>query len=560
MPRSSSQTFLRELDKKLWTSADKLRSNLDAAVYKHAVLGLIFLKYVSDAFAQRQAEIREQLRDPKSDYFLNPRHYGNAFSPEYEEAILQELEERDYYIEKNVFWVPALARWKTLQDSAKLPPGTEILKERGRPAHPYKITSTGKLIDDALEAVEKENPKLKNVLNRNYTQLQIDPANLAGLIDLIATIPFQHADLHAKDILGHVYEYFLGQFALAEGKKGGQYFTPKSIVSLIVEMIEPYQGRVYDPAMGSGGFFVQSERFIEEHGGSIGDIMVFGQESNPTTWRLAAMNMAIRGIDFDFGKEPADTFTRDQHPDLRADFVMANPPFNIKEWWDGKLEGDARWKYGTPPQGNANFAWVQHMLHHLAPNGSMALLLANGSMSSNSSGEGDIRRALIEADLVECMVALPGQLFTNTQIPACIWFLTKNKAKRSRPGAAALRDRRGETLFIDARKLGFMKDRVLRDFRPEDTEKIAGTYRDWKTESYEDISGFCRSITLQEIAAHGNVLTPGRYVGTEDIEDDEVSFDEKMISLVAALDTQFAESGRLEIAIKNNLRELGYGG
>ena len=397
MPHSSSQAFLRELDKKLWTAADKLRSNLDAAVYKHAVLGLIFLKYVSDSFAQRQAEIEAMIRDPESDFHLSPADYGTF--AKYDEAIASELEERDYYIEKNVFWVPALARWKTLQDSAKLPAGTEIVVKNGKTTT-YKITSTGKLIDDALEAVEKENPKLKNVLNKNYTQLQIDPANLAGLIDLIATIPFQHADLHAKDILGHVYEYFLGQFALAEGKKGGQYFTPKSIVSLIVEMIEPYQGRVYDPAMGSGGFFVQSERFIEEHGGTIGDIMVFGQESNPTTWRLAAMNMAIRGIDFDFGKEPADTFTRDQHPDLRADFVMANPPFNIKEWWDGKLEGDARWKYGTPPQGNANFAWVQHMLHHLAPNGSMALLLANGSMSSNSSGEGDIRRALIEADLV----------------------------------------------------------------------------------------------------------------------------------------------------------------
>jgi type I restriction enzyme M protein len=316
VPSSDSQAFLRELDKKLWTAADKLRSNLDAAVYKHAVLGLIFLKYVSDSFAQRQAEIEAMLKDPENDFFVDPSGYDKP--AQYDEAIHRELEERDYYIEKNVFWVPALARWKTLQDSAKLPAGTEITVKNGKTTT-YKITSTGKLIDDALEAVEKENPKLKNVLNKNYTQLQIDPANLAGLIDLIATIPFQHADLHAKDILGHVYEYFLGQFALAEGKKGGQYFTPKSIVSLIVEMIEPYQGRVYDPAMGSGGFFVQSERFIEEHGGTIGDIMVFGQESNPTTWRLAAMNMAIRGIDFDFGKEPADTFTRDQHPDLRAE-------------------------------------------------------------------------------------------------------------------------------------------------------------------------------------------------------------------------------------------------
>ena len=570
MSHSSPQTFLRELDKKLWTAADKLRSNLDAAVYKHAVLGLIFLKYVSDSFAQRQAEIEAMLKDPENDFFVDPASYDKP--AQYDEAIHRELEERDYYIEKNVFWVPALARWKTLQDSAKLPAGTEI-KESGRLAHPYKITSTGKLIDDALEAVEKENPKLKNVLNKDYVRLQIPQENLAGLIDLIATIPFQHADLHAKDILGHVYEYFLGQFALAEGKKGGQYFTPKSIVSLIVEMIEPYQGRVYDPAMGSGGFFVQSERFIEEHGGKLGNLSVYGQESNPTTWRLAAMNMAIRGIDFNFGKEPANSFTNGQHPDLRADFVMANPPFNIKEWWDGKLEGDARWKYGTPPQGNANFAWVQHMLHHLAPNGSMALLLSNGSMSSNSGGEGDIRRALIEADLVECMVALPGQLFTNTQIPACIWFLTKNKAKRTCPGAEPLRDRRGETLFIDARKLGFMKDRVLRDFTEEDVGKIAGTFHEWRKElpsphgrrtgdeanpRYADVAGFRKSATLQEIATHGHVLTPGRYVGAEDVEDDGEAFEDKMTRLTADLALQFTESAKLESAIKANLKGLGY--
>ena len=408
--KSDAQPFLRDLDKKLWSAADRLRANLDAAVYKHAVLGLIFLKYVSDSFAVRQAEIEAQLRDPQSGYFLNPADYGGEASADYLAAIRAELEERDYYLEKNVFWVPALARWKTLQDSAKLPPGTEIeiLGERGHPARPdrhpagrssitYKITSTGKLIDDALDAVEKENPNRaerdrlpkaarrvcaaaritrKGVLNKTYTQLQLDPANLSSLIDLIATIPFEHADLHAKDILGHVYEYFLGQFALAEGEKGGQYFTPKSIVSLIVEMLEPYQGRVYDPAMGSGGFFVQSERFIEKQGGKLGNLSVYGQESNPTTWRLAAMNMAIRGIDFNFGQEPANSFTSDQHPDLRADFVMANPPFNISEWWDAKLEGDARWRYGTPPRGNANFAWIQHMLPHLAPQGSMALLLA----------------------------------------------------------------------------------------------------------------------------------------------------------------------------------------
>ena len=346
--------FLRELDKKLWTAADRLRSNLDAAVYKHAVLGLVFLKYVSDSFEIRQKEVEEQLRDPKSDFFLDPADYDGADA--YEEAIRAELEDRDYYTQKNVFWVPALARWKTLQDNAKLPAGTEITVSKGgrSSAHAvYKITSLGRFIDDALEAIERENPKLKGVLNKSYTQLQIDPANLGGLIDLIATIPFAHGSLHAKDILGQVYEYFLGQFALAEGKQGGQFYTPKSIVSLIVRMLEPYRGRIYDPAMGSGGFFVQSEEFVERFGGRIGDISVYGQESNPTTWRLAAMNMAIRGIDFNFGKESANSFTNDQHPDLKADYVMANPPFNIKEWWDAKLEGDPRWQYGTRPKGMA---------------------------------------------------------------------------------------------------------------------------------------------------------------------------------------------------------------
>lgn len=557
MPAPSSQEFLRELDRKLWAAADKLRHNLDAAVYKHAVLGLIFLKYVSDAFTVRQNEIEKQLRNPKSDYFLDPSDYKKPGA--YDAAIHAELEDRDYYVEKNVFWVPALARWKLLQDSAKLPQGTEITVKNGKTST-YKISSVGKLIDDALEAIEKENPRLKNVLNKTYTQLQIDPTNLSGLIDLIATIPFEHADLHAKDILGHVYEYFLGQFALAEGKKGGQYFTPKSIVSLIVQMLEPYSGRVYDPAMGSGGFFVQSEKFIEEHGGKRGQLSVYGQESNPTTWRLAAMNMAIRGIDFNFGKEPANSFTNDLHPDLRADFVMANPPFNISDWWDGKLEGDARWKYGTPPKGNANFAWLQHMLHHLAPTGSMALLLANGSMSSNSGGEGDIRKSLIEADLVECMVALPGQLFTNTQIPACIWFLTKSKKKRGDRGGRGYRDRTGETLFIDARKVGYMVDRVLRAFTGDDLQKIAGTFAAWKRgKDYADVAGFCKSATIKDIEAHGHVLTPGRYVGAEEAQGDGEPFEDKMARLVAELSGQFAESAKLEAAIKANLRGLGNG-
>ncbi|MBX2982158.1 MAG: type I restriction-modification system subunit M [Flavobacteriales bacterium] len=558
------QAFLNELDKKLWTAADRLRSSLDAAVYKHAVLGLIFLKYVSDSFEMRQQEIERELRNPTSELYLDPKEYGSgggSSAGPYEEAIRAELEERDYYTAKNVFWVPAIARWKTLQDSAKLPSGTKI-NVPSTHGSTYTLTSLGKFIDDALDAVEKENPKLKNVLNKTYTQLQIEQSNLSSLIDLIATIPFNHGSLHAKDILGHVYEYFLGQFALAEGKKGGQYYTPKSIVSLIVRMLQPYKGRIYDPAMGSGGFFVQSEEFIEAFGGKLGDISVYGQESNPTTWRLAAMNMAIRGIDFNFGKEPANSFTNDQHPALRADFVMANPPFNIKEWWDAKLEGDPRWQYGTPPQGNANFAWVQHMLHHLAPTGSMALLLSNGSMSSNSGGEGDIRKALLEADLVECMVALPGQLFTNTQIPACIWFLTKNKRANG-----AYRERKGEVLFIDARNLGYMKDRVLRDFTEADIEKITRAFHSWQghvspseAEDYMDQPGFCFSATLEQIAKHDHVLTPGRYVGAEAIEDDGETFDSKMQRLVEELGTHQAKASKLDVLLASSLKNLGYGG
>jgi type I restriction enzyme M protein len=410
------------------------------------------------------------------------------------------------------------------------------------------------LLDDALEAIEKENPKLKGVLDKDYARKEIDSA-LPGLIDLIAEIPFNHGALNAKDILGHVYEYFLGEFAMAEGKKGGQYYTPKSIVTAIVEMLEPYQGRVYDPCCGSGGFFVQSEKFVEEHGGRIGQISVYGQESNPTTWRLASMNMAIRGMDFDFGKEPANTFSRDQHPDLRADYIMANPPFNMKEWNAGVKDDDPRWKYGIPPANNANFAWMQHMIHHLAPHGSMALLLANGSMSSNTNNEGEIRKALIEADLVECMVALPGQLFTNTQIPACIWFLTRNKSARN-----GMEDRKSETLFIDARNLGYMKDRVLRDFAPNDIRKIAATFHAWrKGEGYADEAGFSKAVKLEEIKKHDYVLTPGRYVGAVQQEADGEPYEEKMTRLTSQLNEQFVESARLEAVIRENLARLGYG-
>ncbi len=552
----TEQQFLNELDKKLWNAADKLRSNIDAAEYKHVVLGLIFLKYVSDAFEERREELKVVFADPDNDYYLGE---------DGDEIIEEELEHRDYYTEKNVFWVPALARWENLQNFAKVAPGTKIEIVNGKKTV-YEFRSIAKLIDDALERIEKENSKLKNVLDKNYARRQIEPAILGQLIDRIAEIPFQHASLHAKDILGHVYEYFLGQFALAEGKKGGQYFTPKSIVGLIVEMLQPYEGRVYDPAMGSGGFFVQSEKFIEERGGKLGNISVYGQESNPTTWRLAAMNMAIRGIDFNFGGEPANTYSNDKHPDLRADYVMANPPFNMKEWNSGVKDDDPRWQYGIPPANNANFAWLQHMLYHLAPNGSMGLLLANGSMSSNMGGEGEIRKRLLEEDRVECMVALPGQLFTNTQIPACIWFLTKNKkGKLPRPqgegrGESGLRDRSGEVLFIDARNLGYMKDRVLRDFKDEDIRKIADTFQNWKAgEGYEDEAGYCSSVTLDEIKQHDYILTPGRYVGAAEEEDDGEPFADKMVRLTAQLKDQFEQSDKLEGDIKKNLAGLGYG-
>ncbi len=562
------QQFFNDLEKKLWTAADKLRSNLDAAVYKHVVLGLIFLKYVSDAFEERQKELREQFQNPDHDYYMAPEDYAD----DYEGHLAAELEVRDYYTEKNVFWVPLEARWQTLRDCAQLPPKAPLPWNKPGKDEPEEMRSVGWLIDNAMEAIERENEKkLKNVLNKDFARTQIDSHKLADLIAHFSDTDFnrkeyngQPLSLKSKDILGHVYEYFLGQFALAEGKKGGQYYTPKSIVTLIVEMLQPFKGRVYDPAMGSGGFFVQSEEFIEQHGGKVangktGQISVYGQESNPTTWRLAAMNMAIRGIDFNFGGAPGDTLLNDLHPDLRADFVMANPPFNMKEWWNEKLASDPRWIAGTPPQGNANFAWLQHMLYHLAPAGSMALLLANGSMSSNTNNEGEIRKKLIEDDYVECMVALPGQLFTNTQIPACIWFLTRDK----RNGLAlnkTKRDRRGEFLFIDARQLGYMKDRVLRDFTLDDIKKVADTFHAWQLgEGYEDVAGFCYSASLDDIRKHEHVLTPGRYVGAEEQEDDGEIFADKMARLTAQLAEQFAESAKLEGKIKKNLARLGYG-
>ncbi|ELV8729015.1 type I restriction-modification system subunit M [Vibrio fluvialis] len=560
------QEFLKDLEKKLWNAADKLRATLDASQYKHAVLGLIFVKYVSDAFSMRQKEIKADLTNPDHEYYLDPADFSEE---ELAEEIATELEVRDFYTEKNVFWLPTESRWKFLQDNGPMVIGGADLVIDGKPK---KITSVGHLIDNALEGIERDNPKLKGVLNKHYASLKIDQAKLNELINLIATIPFNHKSLNSKDILGHIYEYFLGQFALAEGKKGGQFYTPASIVSLIVEMIEPFEGRVYDPAMGSGGFFVQSEKFIERRANQKEidpltqkqRISIYGQEYNYTTWQLAAMNMAIRGLDYDFGKEPASTYTNDQHPDLRADFIMANPPFNMKEWNTGVDDNDPRWVYGTPPSGNANFAWMQHMLYHLAPDGSQALLLANGSMSSTTNNEGEIRAALVENDLVECMVALPGQLFTNTQIPACIWFLTKNKKARTDKSGRKLRDRKGEVLFIDARNLGYMKDRVLRDFTQDDIQKVADLYHAWKTGEevnglvYEDQAGFCKSATLEEIKKHDFVLTPGRYVGATEELDDGIPFGEKMATLTAKLSEQFSESATLEEEIKKNLAGLGY--
>ncbi len=498
----------------LWQAADKLRNNLDAAEYKHVVLGLIFLKYISDAFEEKHAALLAQ------------------------QAQGADPEDPDEYRAENVFWVPKEARWSHLRANAKQP-------------------TIGKLIDDAMVAIERDNPSLKGVLPKEYNRPALDKQRLGELIDLIGTISMGDAEHRSKDILGRVYEYFLGQFASAEGKKGGQFYTPRCVVRLIVEMIEPFKGRVYDPCCGSSGMFVQSEAFIREHGGKLGDIAIYGQESNPTTWRLAKMNLAIRGIDANLGPEHADSFHRDLHKDLKADFVMANPPFNMSDWGGERLRDDVRWKYGVPPAGNANFAWVQHIIHHLAPNGVAGFVLANGSMSSNTSGEGEIRKRIIEADLVDCMVALPAQLFYATQIPACLWFLARNKRD------PRLRDRRGETLFIDARKMGVLIDRVHRELTNEEIARIAATYHAWRGDKgageYKDVAGFCKSATTEEIAGHGYVLTPGRYVGAEAVEDDGEPFDEKMRRLVVTLAGQMAEGRKLEEAIRRNLKALGYG-
>ena len=516
----------QEMKKTLWEAADKLRAQMDAAEYKHLVLGLIFLKYVSDAFDERRREVARIVADPFSEWFLDDQT-----------DRADALEETDYYKLANVFWVPQVARWETLRNQAKQP---EI----------------GCLLDDALVAIEDVNPSLKNILDKRFARTQIEPSRLGQLIDLISKIGFTSED-KAKDVLGEVYEYFLGQFATAEGKKGGQFYTPGSVVRVLVAMLSPHKGRIYDPCCGSGGMFVQSEKFIEAHGGRADDISIYGQESNPTTWRLVAMNLAIRGIGFNLGKEPVDTFTQDQHPDLKADYVLANPPFNVSDWWSAKLEGDKRWAFGAPPAGNANYAWLQHILWHLKPTGQAGVVLANGSMSSSQNNEGEIRRRMVEGDVVECMVALPPQLFLNTQIPACLWFLARDKTAHGR-------DRRREFLFIDARKLGQMETRVHRVFSEADINLIADTAHRWRqdgeaTGNYTDVPGFCRAVKLEEIQEHGYVLTPGRYVGAEAVEDDDEAFAEKMERLTAQLAEQMARGAELDAVIRQKLGALGYG-
>ena len=497
----------------LFKAADKLRGNMEPSDYKHVALGLIFLKYISDAFeAKHKALLGEDA---------------------------QAAEDKDEYVADNVFWVPKEARWSHLQANAKLP-------------------TIGTLIDDAMRAIEKDNESLKGVLPKDYARPALNKVMLGELIDLISGIALNEEGDRSKDILGRVYEYFLGQFAGAEGKRGGEFYTPRSVVRVLVEMLEPYSGRVYDPCCGSGGMFVQSEKFVQEHGGRIGDIAIYGQESNYTTWRLAKMNLAVRGIDSDIRWNNEGSFHKDELRDLKADFILANPPFNISDWGGDRLREDVRWKFGVPPVGNANYAWLQHIYHHLAPNGTAGVVLANGSMSSQQSGEGEIRKAMIEADVVDCMVALPGQLFYSTQIPACLWFLARNK----NPGKG-LRDRRGQVLFIDARKMGVLVDRTRRELTDDEIKKIADTYHAWRGEQdageYADVPGFCKSATLEDIRKHGHVLTPGRYVGAAEQEDDGEPFEEKMLRLSKLWREQRAAAAKLDEAIESNLKELGYG-
>lgn len=496
----------------MFKAADKLRGNMEPSDYKHVALGLIFLKYISDAFeARHQALLAEDVRV---------------------------AEDRDEYLADNIFWVPKEARWSRLQDNAKLP-------------------TIGTLIDDAMRAIEKDNESLKGVLPKEYARPALNKIMLGELIDLISGITLKQEGDNSRDILGRVYEYFLGQFAGAEGKRGGEFYTPRSVVRVLVEMLEPYHGRVYDPCCGSGGMFVQSEKFVHEHGGRIGDIAIYGQESNYVTWRLAKINLAVRGIDSDIRWNNEGSFHKDELRDLKADYILANPPFNISDWGGDRLREDVRWKFGAPPVGNANYAWLQHIAHHLAPKGTAGVVLANGSMSSTQSGEGDIRRQMIEQDVIDCMLALPGQLFYSTQIPACLWFLARNK----NPGKA-WRDRRSEVLFIDARKMGALVDRTRRELSDAEIQKIADTYHAWRGEpglpGYADIPGFCKSATLNDIRQHSHVLTPGRYVGAQEVGDDGEEFAEKMQKLTKKLGEQMERGAELDSVIRQKLEGIGY--
>lgn len=504
---------IEKFESQLFRAADKLRKNIDAAEYKHVVLGLIFLKYISDSFE----ELHEKL--VKGD-----GQYAGA-----------DPEDKDEYKAENVFWVPPTARWSYLHSRSKLP-------------------TIGTDLDEAMESIEKENPTLRGVLSKVYARPNLDKAALGGLIDLIGNIALGDEAAKSKDLLGRVYEYFLGEFANAEGKKGGQFYTPKSIVKLMVEMIQPFKGRVYDPACGSGGMFVMSEKFVTEHSGRIDDISIYGQESNQTTYRLCRMNLAIRGIDSSqIMWNSEGSFLNDALPDLKADYIIANPPFNQSDWGQELLQNDARWKYGIPPRNNANFGWMQHMIYHLAPNGELGLVLANGSLSSNTSGEGEIRQRIVEAGLVDCIVALPKQLFYNTGIPACLWFI-------SRKGPNSPKKRAGEVLFIDASEMGFMKDRTHREFSDEDLTKITSVYHAWEngSEEYQDVKGFCKSATLEEIEKHGFVMTPGRYVGIPDEVEDGIAFEEKMAELTKTLKEQMEKESELNKEIKKQLAKVGF--
>ncbi|WP_270313323.1 type I restriction-modification system subunit M [Vagococcus fluvialis] len=498
------------IEEKLWQTADKLRGSMDASEYKNVVLGLIFLKYVSDSFEEKHAEL---LLDEYADE-----------------------EDRDEYLAENIFWIPKEARWSYISGQSK---SSEI----------------GQIIDHAMIEIEKANTSLKNVLPKNYARPQLDKIRLGETVDLITNVKVGDAEGQKNDVLGRVYEYFLGKFASAEGKGGGEFFTPRSVVTLLVEMLEPYEGRIYDPCCGSGGMFVQSEKFVEEHQGKLGDISVYGQEFNPTTWQLCKMNLAIRGIDGNIGEYNADTFHNDLHKGLRADYILANPPFNISDWGQEKIVDDARWQYGTPPKGNANYGWIQHMVSKLAPEGTAGFVLANGSMSTSQSNEQEIRKNLVDSDIVECIVTLPGQMFYSTQIPVCIWFTTKSKTKKNE------RNHQNEILFIDARNEGFMADRTTKEFSREDIKKIADTYHAWKGTndvSYEDVAGFCHSSTVEEVQKQEYILTPGRYVGLAEEEEDSEPFEEKMARLTSTLSEQFAKSHELEEAIRKALGGIGY--